>query len=126
MGGVAKVLILARLLSLGLSSPIATTSIANADVSVLSPRAEWKSHELNNEFKGIWWNHLLEDEDDGCTPEQIDKIVYSTRYALKMTELPRMDGQFEYSAAWDRYFKSYRYWIMGNSVDRSVSADIMC
>ncbi|KAH7407044.1 hypothetical protein DE146DRAFT_649141 [Phaeosphaeria sp. MPI-PUGE-AT-0046c] len=125
MGRVTKTLILAHFFSSSLSSPILTTSIGYADTSTLSARAEWKAAELNNEFKGIWWNHLLEDKDDGCTPEQIDKIVYATRYALKLTELPRTDGQFEYSAAWDRYFKSYKSWITSGSDLRATSANIM-
>lgn len=126
MGLLSKVLVLVHLLSPSLSSPIVTTSISKADTATLSARAQWNAVELNNEFKGIYWNHLLEDEDDGCTPEQIDKIVYATRYALKLVELPRTEGQFEYSAAWDRYFKSYKDWLYSGDTSRSVSADIMC
>jgi hypothetical protein len=122
----SKLLILVHFLSLSLSSPILTTSISKANITTLSARAVWKADELNNEFKGIHWKHLLEDTDDGCTPEQIDKIVYATRYAMKMVELPRAECQFEYSAAWDRYFKSYKDWLSAGYLHRSVSADIMC
>jgi hypothetical protein len=103
MGASMKLLVvLAQLVHFSFPSPITITSIAPADTAALSSRAEWRSDDLNNQYKGIWWNHLLEDTDDGCTAEQIDKIVYATRYALFMTELPRNDGLFQYSAAWDR------------------------
>jgi hypothetical protein len=121
----ARLLLFAHLSCLCLSSPVHTTRLDSTNNAVLSKRAEWKAADLNNEFKGIYWNHLLEDADDGCTPEQIDKIVYASRYAMFMTALPRDDGGFEYSAAWTRYFGKYQSWLYKDE-KRIVSADIMC
>jgi hypothetical protein len=81
----ASVALLTSLLSSTLASPVLTTTISTDDAT-LSKRA-WKVEDLNNEFKGIWWNHLFEDEGD-CTPDQIDKIVYATRAAMWLTNEP--------------------------------------
>jgi hypothetical protein len=77
------------------------TKVAPNDVEIMT-REIWKAADLNDEFKGIWWNHLSEDGD--CTAEQVDKLVYATRATMDFTALPRKDIQYEYSAAWERYF----------------------
>jgi hypothetical protein len=69
------------------------TTVAMNDVEIMK-REVWKAADLNDEFKGIWWNHLFDDGD--CTAEQIDKIVHTTRATMDFTALPRKDIQYEY------------------------------
>jgi hypothetical protein len=114
--------LLTSLLSSTLASPVLTTKISTQDAP-LSKRA-WNVDDLNNEFKGIWWNHLFEDEED-CTPEQIDKLVYATRAAMWLTDGPAKDWQYEYSAAWDRYFMKYKDWLFYGVEYLQIASDIM-
>jgi hypothetical protein len=114
-----RFLVLNPLLLSTLASPVPTTRISPD--AVLSKRA-WNPEDLNNEFKGIYWNHLFEDADE-CTPEQIDKLVYATRYAIHLTQKPETD--LEYSQAWNRYFVKYEHWAKSGVDYLEVAANIM-
>jgi hypothetical protein len=119
----ANFALLTSILSPTLASPVLTTKTATHNAP-LSKRA-WNVDDLNNEFKGIWWNHLFEDKDD-CTPEQIDVLVYATRAAMWMTEDgPAKDWQYEYSEAWNRYFMKYKLWYSYGVDYLKIASDIM-
>jgi hypothetical protein len=118
-----RFLLYARLLSFSLASPVLVTKIPFDDAA-LSKRASWNAEALNNEFKGIWWDHVF--EEGNCTPEQIDKLVYATRATMRFTRRPIDDQMFQNSAAWDRYFGRYSEYQFYGSHYLQVSADIMC
>jgi hypothetical protein len=120
---VARLLALTYLLSSTLASPVPATRNFPEDAT-LSKRA-WNAEDLNNEFKGIYWNHLFEDDHE-CSPEQIDKLVYATRYAMHLTQRPHDDKEWEYTMAWDRYFGDYLHWQKSGTEYHEAAKDIMC
>jgi hypothetical protein len=99
------------------------TTVAMNDVEIMK-REVWKAADLNDEFKGIWWNHLFDDGD--CTAEQIDKIVHTTRATMDFTALPRKDIQHEYSAAWGRDFGAYKSAQLSGGESLQAASDAMC
>jgi len=120
-----RLVLISCFLALTSSSPVSITQFSSHDTNpVLSKRA-WNADELDNEFKGIYWNHPLEDTDE-CTPEQIDKIVHATRATTWLTSRPLNDMGFEYSDAWTRYFKRYQLWIQSGKEYQETAANMIC
>jgi hypothetical protein len=70
----------------------------------------WNLDELNNEFKGLWWNKAFLD----CSSDQLDRLVKTARYTQKMLDLPlgnpETDVEYKYTKAWDRYIGDYNAW----------------
>lgn len=120
-------LFIAHNLSLSLASPVLV--LESSDIATPSKRAwTWNVEQLNDEFKGLYWNHLFEVDPKypDCTPEQVDKIIFATRAAKKLMQRPVKDTGFEYSAAWTRYFMNFKQWSVRGGDYRTVSGDIMC
>lgn len=92
----------------GQASPIISMN-AHQNNSLLSRDLpwDWKLEDLNNEFKGILWDHAFKD----CTRQQLDTLIFAMRGAMWMLELPVSDGGYTYTAAWNRYFGDYNLWL---------------
>lgn len=89
--------------------------------SILSERAwSWKLEDLTAEFKGIHWDYAFVD----CTPDQLDKVIFSTRAAHRMLVLVANDAKYPYSAAWNRYFGDYPLWYKSGAQFLAVAAQI--
>lgn len=87
----------------------------------LSTRAwSWTLGDLAAEFKGIHWDYAFSD----CTPDQLDKVIFSTRAAQWMLDLVEEDDKFPYSAAWNRYFGDYPLWYKSGARFLAVAAQI--
>lgn len=84
-------------------SPIQSLSIPKPGTTV--QKRGWNADELQGEFRGIWWEEALLK----CKPEQVNKLVYATRYATKMLDNVGLD--FPYTNAYGRYFGPYRNWL---------------
>jgi hypothetical protein len=113
----AVLVLVAQLLCLGLASPVRTSRANNVKAS------KWSVTDLKNEFKGIYWNHIIEDETD-CTPEQLDRIIWSTRAAMWLVEGPPKDMEYAYSTAWTRYFGNYKNWLLHGKDVKRVADEI--
>jgi hypothetical protein len=55
-----------QLLSVSLASPIHTNKRGQDDDATTKRTSEWKVEDLNNEFKGIYWDHVFNGKGD-CT-----------------------------------------------------------
>ena len=86
---------------------------------------QWSAKELNKDFKGIYWNHAVDDEND-CTPEQLNMLVWATRATMWLLEGPPNDMEYAYSTAWKRYFGDYKNWLVHGQEIRKIAHDIQC
>jgi hypothetical protein len=69
----------------------------------------WDIEDLQNEFKGIYWHKAFDSSD--CDDEQLTKLIFATRYAMKMMEKLDPSSNIASSSAWERYFAPYPYWL---------------
>jgi hypothetical protein len=124
----AALAVVAQVLPFVSASPITTVTI-QTDNNAVSRRAvstQWKVEDLNDEFKGIWWNEALSGKVGECTPAQIDKLVYATRASMWILDAVAKDEEFYNSQAWDRYFKPYAEWLKLGNKYKQLAAKIRC
>lgn len=114
-------LLIFQFLSFGSAFPLEFKKTGSKN-AILSKRVdwEWKLEDLNNEFKGILWDEAFKN----CETEQLNKIIFATRAAMWMLELPRSNGAFTYSAAWNRYFGDYPIWFKNGPKSLEAAAHI--
>lgn len=106
---------------LTLASPIRQAP-TSSNKTLLPRNKAGTLEELTNEFKGIHWDRAFKD----CSPEQLDHLIYATRAAMWMLELPHSDKDFQYSAAWERYFGKYLSWLDQGVVYSDRATGIVC
>lgn len=81
---------------------------------------KWELDDLANEFKGIYWDQAFK----GCTPAELNKVIFSTRAAQWSLDLVANNARYPYSAAWNRYFGDYPIWYKSAAHFLSVAAQI--
>jgi hypothetical protein len=113
------------LLSLCLASPLVHLGSEPGTPRRSLKSSKWNAAELNNEFKGIYWDHIV-NEPTNCTPEQLDKIVWSTRATMWLLEGPPKDMEYAYSDAWTRYSGNYTNWLVHGGEIKKIADDIQC
>lgn len=82
----------------------------------------WNVEDLENEFKGLWWQEAFKAEE--CNDEQLDKIIFATRYAMKMMQKPGPEENIALSKAWTRYFGPYISWQQFGIDNHNQAAEI--
>jgi hypothetical protein len=121
----ASLALLAPFFSGGLASPMRTNRAGRDDISSSKRDPELTVENLTNEFKGIHWDHIFKKSGD-CTIEQRDKIIYSTRAAMWLTEPVADDMEYAYSTAWTRYFGDYNNWLGRSTEIEKTAGNIQC
>lgn len=55
--------------------------VHNADNTTVTTKSgwNWKLADLAAEFKDIHWDHVFDENDGECTPEQLDRIIFTAR-----------------------------------------------
>ncbi|KAF1996599.1 hypothetical protein P154DRAFT_607985 [Amniculicola lignicola CBS 123094] len=71
--------------------------------------SHWVLKDLNEEFKGIWWNEAFLH----CDLGQLDKIIFSHRKAGEMVQEGAGEEIYN-SEAFERYFRYYHNFWMGH------------
>lgn len=116
----------ASTLPYGLASPIGKVDTQlgatqhGREVTVATRAWKWELEDLAAEFRGIHWDHAFKD----CTPEQLDKVIFSTRAAQWMLDLVASDDKFADSAAWSRYYGDYPLWYKSGAQFLAVASQI--
>jgi hypothetical protein len=98
MSRVSQLLLAAQCLVLSTASPLYLEEHTET-TGTLFKRDKWNLDELNNEFKGLWWNKAFQD----CSSDQLDRLVRTARYMQKMLDLPlgnpETDVEYKYTKA---------------------------
>jgi hypothetical protein len=85
----------------------------------------WNADELNDEFKGIYWNHIVNEEND-CLLIHLNKIVWATRATMWLLDGPISNDEYPNSEAWTRYFGDANYWLDQGPEVSKIASDIQC
>jgi hypothetical protein len=121
----AGLVILAPFLSLVLASPILTTETSPDNTTLSKRDSKFNVTGLNDEFKGIWWNHIFDDEAE-CSEDELDKLVKATRYVQTMMQFPVGNKNYAYSTAFERYFGRFGNHIAYGQHERAIGESILC
>ncbi|KAF1848104.1 uncharacterized protein K460DRAFT_403404 [Cucurbitaria berberidis CBS 394.84] len=113
----------AQLAAFTTASPVQSTQ-GPQNNDAISKRENWNLDDLNKEFKGILWDNAFKD----CNAGQLDKLIYTTRAAMSMLDLPFGDPEkkkeYKYTQGWNRYFGDYQWWLSNGFQDIEYATQI--
>ena len=106
---ISKTFLFLACTSLAISSPIAAPADSTNGPVAGQAAAKYFKDALANEFKGLWWNHAFEKDENNkqeCTDQMLDVLVPALRKTREFTGLLTDPSRKDYNSdgAWHTFY----------------------